>query len=99
MEAGLVVVFIVAVKLDPFVVVTGLDMGVDIVHIVDVDFAVVAHAGGCDRPDNNVIHRIGVFSAGGSSLKLGGAPIVIKGKKIASKGALLVKMAGQMKMG
>jgi len=50
-------------------------------------------------PMVSLLGAVGVFSAGGSSLKLGGAPIVIKGKKIASKGALLVKMAGQMKMG
>lgn len=50
-------------------------------------------------PMVTLLGAVGVFSAGGSSLKLGGAPVVIKGKKIATKGALIVKMGGQMKMG
>jgi type VI secretion system secreted protein VgrG len=45
-----------------------------------------------------LIGAVGVFKGGGSELKLGGGPIVVKGSTIAVEGALVVKMAGQLKM-
>lgn len=50
-------------------------------------------------PTINLIGGVGVFRAAGSELKLGGAPVVIKGSKIAIKAALVVKMGGSLKLG
>jgi type VI secretion system secreted protein VgrG len=36
---------------------------------------------------------------GGSELKLGGGPVVIKGSKIDVKAGLIVKMSASMKLG
>jgi type VI secretion system secreted protein VgrG len=49
-------------------------------------------------PMVTMLGAVGMFKGGGSELKLGGGPIVGKGKKIAIKGAMIVKMGGQMKM-
>jgi type VI secretion system secreted protein VgrG len=49
-------------------------------------------------PMISLIGGVGVFKGGGSDLKLGGGPIVMKGSKIAIKAPMLVKM-GSLKMG
>jgi len=46
-----------------------------------------------------VIGAIGDLKGGGSNLKLGGGPVVLKGSKIAIKTALLVKFGGSLKLG
>ncbi len=46
-----------------------------------------------------LIGAIGDFKGGGSNVKLGGGPIVIKGSKVAIETALLVKLGGSLKMG
>ncbi len=42
---------------------------------------------------------VGIFKGGGSVLKLGAGPVVATGDVISVKGALVIKMAGQLKMG
>ncbi|MEM1031201.1 MAG: type VI secretion system tip protein TssI/VgrG [Myxococcota bacterium] len=49
-------------------------------------------------PMVTLLGGVGVFKGGGSEVKLGGGPIVIDGKKISVKGAMVVKMGGQLKM-
>jgi type VI secretion system secreted protein VgrG len=49
-------------------------------------------------PVITLLGAVGVFKGGGSELKLGGAPIVIKGDKVAVKTALLVKMGASLKL-
>ena len=39
------------------------------------------------------------FKGGGSELKLGGGPVVMKGSKIAVETALMVKLGSSLKMG
>lgn len=46
-----------------------------------------------------LIGAVGTFQGGGSSLKLGGGPVVVKGSKISIKTALLVKLGASLKMG
>jgi type VI secretion system secreted protein VgrG len=46
-----------------------------------------------------LIGAIGEFKGGGSSLKLGGGPVVLTGSAIAIETALLVKLGGSLKMG
>jgi type VI secretion system secreted protein VgrG len=41
----------------------------------------------------------GTFSAGGSSIKLGGGPVVITGSKVAIEAPMIVKVGGTMKIG
>jgi type VI secretion system secreted protein VgrG len=50
-------------------------------------------------PSIALIGGVGVFKGAGSTLKLGGGPVVAKGSKIAIKAAMLVKMGGSMKLG
>lgn len=50
-------------------------------------------------PMITLLGAVGNFTGGGSQLKLGGGPVVIKGPKIAVKGALIVKMSASMKLG
>ena len=50
-------------------------------------------------PTINLVGAVGVFRAAGSEIKLGGAPVVIKGSKIAIKAPLVVKMSGSLKLG
>jgi type VI secretion system secreted protein VgrG len=50
-------------------------------------------------PTITLVGAVGVFKAGGSQLKLGGGPVVIKGSKIAVDAALIVKMSTSMKLG
>ncbi len=46
-----------------------------------------------------LVGAIGQFKGGGSELKLGGGPVVLKGSKIAIETALLVKLGGSLTMG
>jgi type VI secretion system secreted protein VgrG len=46
-----------------------------------------------------LIGAIGDFKGGGSNIKLGGGPVVIKGSKIAIETALLVKFGSSLTMG
>jgi type VI secretion system secreted protein VgrG len=50
-------------------------------------------------PSIAIIGGVGVFKGAGSTLKLGGGPVVAKGSKIAIKAAMLVKLGGSLKMG
>jgi type VI secretion system secreted protein VgrG len=50
-------------------------------------------------PMITLLGAVGAFKAGGSELKLGGGPVVLKGTKIAVKSGLIVKMSGSMKLG
>ena len=50
-------------------------------------------------PIVSMLGAVGSFKGGGSELKLGGGPVVAKGKKIAIKAGLIVKMSGSLKMG
>src|SRR5450432_342980 len=50
-------------------------------------------------PMISLVGAIGVFKGGDSVLKLGGGPIVIQGSAISSKGAMIVRMSGALKMG
>lgn len=50
-------------------------------------------------PVITLLGGVGVFKGGGSELKLGGAPVVVKGDAITVKGALVVKMSSSMKLG
>jgi type VI secretion system secreted protein VgrG len=56
------------------------------------DFCVTA-------PMITLIGATGSLKGGGSELKLGGGPVVIKGSKVAIETALLVKLGGSLKMG
>jgi type VI secretion system secreted protein VgrG len=49
-------------------------------------------------PMVTLLGAVGVFKGGGSELKLGGGPVVGKGSKISVKGAMIIKMGGQLKM-
>lgn len=46
-----------------------------------------------------LLGAVGVFKGGASQLKLGGAPITLKGSKVSVTSALVVKMSGSMKLG
>ncbi len=46
-----------------------------------------------------LVGAVGSFKGGGSELKLGGGPVVLKGSKIAMESLLIVKMSGSMKLG
>lgn len=46
-----------------------------------------------------LIGAVGVLKGGGSEIKLGGGPVVIKGSKVAIETALLVKLGGSLTMG
>jgi type VI secretion system secreted protein VgrG len=59
---------------------------------LDGDYAVKA-------PMITLLGAVGAFKGGGSELKLGGGPVVLKGSKIAVESALIVKMSGSMKLG
>jgi type VI secretion system secreted protein VgrG len=50
-------------------------------------------------PMITLLGAIGDFKGGGSNLKLGGGPIVIKGSDITVRSALVVKMSASMKLG
>ena len=50
-------------------------------------------------PVITLLGAVGVFKGGGSELKLGGGPVVIKGSEIAIEGALVVKLSGSLKLG
>ncbi len=50
-------------------------------------------------PMITLLGATGAFKGGGSELKLGGAPIVIKGSKISVDAALMVKLGTSLKMG
>lgn len=50
-------------------------------------------------PMITLLGAVGVFKGGGSELKLGGGPVVLKGSSIAVKAGLIVKMSGSMKLG
>ncbi|MFT3770333.1 MAG: type VI secretion system tip protein TssI/VgrG [Minicystis sp.] len=50
-------------------------------------------------PIITLLGAVGAFKGGGSELKLGGGPIVVKGKKIAVTSGLIVKFSGSMKLG
>ena len=50
-------------------------------------------------PMITLLGAVGVFKGGGSELKLGGAPVVMKGSKIAIKAAMVIKMGSSLKMG
>ncbi|AUX22312.1 hypothetical protein SOCEGT47_028130 [Sorangium cellulosum] len=50
-------------------------------------------------PMITLLGAVGAFKGGGSELKLGGGPVVIKGSKIAIKSAMVVKMGASMKLG
>jgi type VI secretion system secreted protein VgrG len=50
-------------------------------------------------PIVTLLGAVGIFSGGGSTLKLGGSPIVAKGSKIAIESAMIVKMGSSLKMG
>ncbi len=49
-------------------------------------------------PVITLLGAVGVFKGGGSELKLGGGPVVIKGDKIAIEAALVVKMGASLKL-
>ena len=46
-----------------------------------------------------LIGAIGEFKGGGSSLKLGGGPVVLTGSEVKIETALLVKLGASLKMG
>lgn len=50
-------------------------------------------------PMITLLGAVGAFRGGGSDLKLGGGPIVIKGSKIAIKAATVIKMGASLKLG
>lgn len=50
-------------------------------------------------PMITLLGAIGDFKAGGSNLKLGGGPIVLKSSKITTEGAMIIKMGGSLKIG
>ena len=50
-------------------------------------------------PSIAMIGATGSFSGGGSDLKLGGGPIVIKGDKITIDTLLVLKMGSSLKLG
>ncbi len=50
-------------------------------------------------PMITLIGAVGSFKGGGSELKLGGGPVVMKGSKIAVETALMVKLGSSLKMG
>ena len=50
-------------------------------------------------PMITLLGAVGVFKGGGSELKLGGGPVVLKGTKITVDSALIVKMSTSMKLG
>lgn len=50
-------------------------------------------------PMITLLGAVGVWKAGGSELKLGGGPVVLKGSSISVKSGLIVKMSGSMKLG
>ena len=50
-------------------------------------------------PMITLLGAVGVWKAGGSELKLGGGPVVLKGSSISVKAGLIVKMSGSMKLG
>lgn len=50
-------------------------------------------------PMITLIGATGTFKGGGTDMKLGGGPVVLKGSKIAIETALLVKLGASLKMG
>ena len=50
-------------------------------------------------PEIAIVGAVGHFTGGGSSLKLNGGPVVLKGSSITIKTALLSKTAGSLKLG
>jgi type VI secretion system secreted protein VgrG len=50
-------------------------------------------------PMVTLLGATGAFKGGGSELKLGGAPIVIKGSKVSIEAAMVVKLGSSLKMG
>lgn len=50
-------------------------------------------------PMITLLGAVGAFKGGGSELKLGGGPVVLKGKKITVKSAMIVKMGASLKLG
>jgi type VI secretion system secreted protein VgrG len=59
---------------------------------VDGDFSITA-------PMITLIGAVGSFKGGGSEIKLGGAPVLVKGSKVAIETAMLVKLGGNLTMG
>ncbi|MEJ7729656.1 MAG: type VI secretion system tip protein TssI/VgrG, partial [Polyangiaceae bacterium] len=50
-------------------------------------------------PMLTLLGGVGIFKGGGTTVKLGGGPIVIKGSKISFKTPMLVKLGSSLKMG
>jgi type VI secretion system secreted protein VgrG len=46
-----------------------------------------------------LVGAVGIFKGGGSELKLGGGPVVLKGSAVSVETALLVKLGGSLKIG
>jgi type VI secretion system secreted protein VgrG len=49
-------------------------------------------------PSITLLGGVGVFKGGGSELKLGGGPVVLKGDKIAIETAMLIKLGASLKL-
>jgi type VI secretion system secreted protein VgrG len=50
-------------------------------------------------PVVTILGATGTFNGGGSTLKLGGGPVLAKGSKIAIETAMLIKLGSALKMG
>jgi type VI secretion system secreted protein VgrG len=50
-------------------------------------------------PQIKLVGAVGIFKGGGSDVKLGGGPIVMKGGKINLKTPMLVKLGSSLKLG
>jgi type VI secretion system secreted protein VgrG len=71
-----------------------------VTHLVGgLHYAKVAGDYSVKAPIVALIGAIGDFKGGGSNLKLGGGPVVLKGSKIAIETALLVKLGTSLTMG
>lgn len=62
-------------------------------------YAKVAGDYSVKAPMITLLGATGTFKGGGSELKLGGAPIVVKGSKVKIDAALIAKMGSSLKMG
>jgi type VI secretion system secreted protein VgrG len=71
-----------------------------VTHLVGgLHYAKVAGEYSVKAPIIALIGAIGEFKGGGSSLKLGGGPVVLTGSEVKIETALLVKLGGSLKMG
>lgn len=74
--------------------------GGSVTHLVGgLHYCKVAGDYSVKAPLITVIGAIGILKGGGSELKLGGGPVVLKGSNVAIQTALLVKLGGSLTMG